>query len=86
MRAKIRFLLLCIFFIGSSTYLNGQKNVEPDILPMLTRTLNCSEVLRYVDDAVIRTDIDETQLLVIVRAKHLREARLVATRVKYLRT
>lgn len=85
MEAKARIFIVFTLVIFSSSYLYGQKVTGPGRLPPPTQPLNCSTVLRYLDDAVMRAYETNSKLFVIVRAKDLSEARLIATRAKYLK-
>lgn len=86
MKAIVRILVLFLVLICSSSYLLGQNDGGPDLLPPPTGTLDCSTVLRYIDDAVLRADRANSRLFVIIRAKDLKDARLTATRAKYLKS
>ena len=85
METKARIFVLLLTIICSSSYLQGQEGAGSDLLPTPTTTLNCSDVLTYIDDAVLRVDRANPRLLVIVRAKNIKEARIAATRAKYLK-
>lgn len=85
MKTDARIYLLFLTLICSSSFVYGQERGGPELLPPPDVTLGCSDVLRYIDDAVLRVDRAKPRLLVIVRAKDIKEARITATRAKYLK-
>ena len=85
MKVKARILILFTVLNCSSSYLFGQKIDGLDPLPPPAETLSRCTVLRYIDDAVLRAYRTKSKLFVIVRAKDFRDARLMATRAKYIK-
>lgn len=81
--------LAFVIILCKSSYAQAEGERISQILPALTKPINCELALTYIDDALVKANSNKSNLIMIINKRKMTNVELARTRAnnlkKYLR-